>query len=259
MPGQQAATQAPAYAVDARGIPAQPAYGQPAGLPQATAVRSPRNGLGIAALCLGIVGMLFALVPFTGFVAFALGAIGIILGLVGFSRARKRVATNLKTAVTGTVLSVIAIALGIWGMVIVFSGLNQLATDLENIPTVSSPATTGDGAAALPADVTVPAVAGPRTFQLEITGDASKMMVSYGTDSAMSSASGYQSLPWRKTVETSGDYAFASVSAFSSGPGSITCTITDTATGQVMASKTAESLDDSQYASANVACNSMGY
>lgn len=84
-------------------------------------------------LSLGVVGILFGLVPFTGFVAFALGAVGVILGLVGFSRARKHVATNLKTAISGAVLSVIAIGLGIWGMVIVFTGLNQLATDLNNI------------------------------------------------------------------------------------------------------------------------------
>ncbi|MDN5914528.1 MAG: DUF4190 domain-containing protein, partial [Pseudonocardia sp.] len=224
----------------------------------APAPPAPRNGLGIAALCLGIVGLLFGLIPFTGFVAFALGAIGIILGLVGFSRARKRAATNLKTAVAGTILSVIAIALGIWGMVIVFSGLNQLATDLNNIPSASAPANTGGGTA-LPADITTPAVTGPKTYQLEVTGDAPKIMVSYGTDSAMSSGSDYQALPWRKTVETNGDYTFATVSAVSSGPGSITCTITDTATGEVMATKTAQSLDNSQYASANVACNSMGY
>ncbi|RZT83704.1 hypothetical protein EV383_0519 [Pseudonocardia sediminis] len=257
-----AAQQAPAYARDAREIPVQANYGQPAGLPAhpaaAVALTAPKNGLGIAALCLGIVGMLFGLVPFTGFVAFALGAIGAILGLVGFSRARKRVATNLKTAVSGTILSLIAIALGIWGMVIVFTGLNQLATDLNNIPSASAPVTTGDGVA-VPADVTTPASAGKRTYQLEVTGDAKKMMVAYGTDSATSSASDYQSLPWRKTVETNGDYAYASVTATSNGPGSITCTITDTATGQVMASKTAKSLDDSEYASANVSCNSMGY
>lgn len=226
--------------------------------PAASVPPAPRNGLGIAALCLGIVGMLFGLVPFTGFVAFALGAVGIILGLVGFSRARKRTATNLKTALAGTILSALAIGLGIWGMVIVFTGLNQLATDLNNIPSASAPAGVGDGTA-LPADITTPAVTGPRTYQLEVTGDAPKMMISYGTDSAMSSGSDYQSLPWRKTVETSGDYAFASVSAVSSGAGSITCTITDTATGQVMATKTAKSLDDSEFASANVSCNSMGY
>lgn len=218
---------------------------------------APRNGLGIAALCLGIVGLLFGLVPFTGFLAFALGAVGVILGLVGFGRARRRIASNLKTAITGTVLSVIAIALGVWGMVIVFTGLNQLSEDLDNLSPASSPAATS-GTGTTPADVTNPFVAGPATYTLEITGDAEKMMVSYGTGSATSSSSDYQALPWSKTVEVTGDYKFAHVNAVSSGPGSITCTITDVATGQVVDTQTSESLDDNQYSSANVSCTTVG-
>lgn len=230
----------------------------PAGWPAPQVVAAPRNGLGITALCLGIVGILFGLVPLTGFVAFALGAVGVILGLVGLARARKRVATNRKTAISGTALSVIAIGLGIWGMVTFFTSLNQLATALKNIPSASAPA--APGSVSLPGDVNTPApTAGPHSYQLEVTGTAKKIMLSYGTESAMSSSSGYQGLPWRKTVETNGDYGMATVSASSSGPGSITCTVTDTATGQVVNTKTSKSLDDSQYASANVSCNSRGY
>jgi hypothetical protein len=110
------------------GPPQQPWQGRPQWAPQPPA---PRNGLGIAALCLGIIGMIFGLIPFTGFIAAALGAVGVILGLVGFSHARKHIATNLKTAIAGSILSVIAIALGIWGMVIVFTSFNQLAEDLD--------------------------------------------------------------------------------------------------------------------------------
>ncbi len=218
---------------------------------------APRNGLGIAALCLGIVGLLFGLVPFTGFIAFALGAVGAILGLVGFGRARRRIATNLKTAIAGTVLSVIALALGIWGMVIVFTGLNQLSEDLGNLSATSSPSATS-GAVGTPADVTTPFVAGPITYKLEITGDAEKMMVGYGTGSASSSSSDYQALPWSKSVEVTGDFKFAHVNAVSSGPGSITCTITDVATGQVVDTQTSASLDDNQYSSANVSCSTAG-
>ena len=115
----------------------------PGGQPQVVYPAAPRNGLGITALCLGIVGILFGLIPFTGFVAFALGAVGVILGLVGFSRARKRVATNTKTAVSGTILSLVAIGLGIWGMVVVFTGLNQLSQDLNNLPAMPPAPTVG--------------------------------------------------------------------------------------------------------------------
>lgn len=234
-----------------------PGHPRPAPAGWAPVQAAPRNGLGIAAICLGIVGVLFGMVPLTGFIAFGLGAVGLVLGLVGLSRARKRVATNLKTAVAGAVLSIVAVALGIWGMVILFTGLSDLAEDLGNIPSASAPATGGE--VTLPTDVTTPAVTGPRTFQLEITGDAEKMMVGYGTSSANSFSSDYQSLPWRKTVESQGDMPYAHVNATSSGPGSITCTITDTATGEIVDTETAESLDDSEYASAMVSCNSMGY
>ncbi|MBP2364500.1 hypothetical protein JOF36_000196 [Pseudonocardia parietis] len=266
---------------------------------------APRNGLGIAALCLGVVGLLFGLVPFTGFIAFALGAVGAILGLVGFARARRGTATNLKTAVSGTVLSALAIALGIWGMVIVFTGLNQLAEDLQTVPTASAPAVVPQAEAAAPAPVDAPtyeapgyaaptydapsyeapsseipadetpaygtpsygsssyplpayespAAAGPVSYRLEVTGTAAKMMVGYGTNSASSMSGDYQALPWNTTVEASGDYPSAYLSASSSGPGSITCTITDTTTGDIVSTRTSQSLDDSEYGSAHVSCS----
>ncbi|MFP5020979.1 DUF4190 domain-containing protein [Pseudonocardia phyllosphaerae] len=218
---------------------------------------APRNGLGIAALCLGIVGILFGMIPFTGFIAFGLGAVGLILGLVGLGRARKKVATNLKTAIAGGILSIIAIALGIWGMVIVFTGLSKLSDDLNNIPTASAPSISA-GTGAVPADVSTPYSAAPTSYKLEVTGTAKKMMLSYSNGSATSSDTDYKSLPWSKTVETSGDFQSAMVSAASSGPGSITCTVTDVATGRVVDTKTAKSLDNSEYSSANVSCSSLG-
>lgn len=100
---------------------------------------APRNGLGIAALVLGICGFLSGLIPFFFWFALIAGVIGLVLGLVGFARTRKRVATNRKTSVAGVILSVLSIAMGIWGAVILFQGLNQLATDLGS-PTSTAPA-----------------------------------------------------------------------------------------------------------------------
>lgn len=225
-------------------------------------VAAPRNGLGIAALCLGIIGILFGMVPFTGFIAFALGAVGLILGLVGLGRARRKVASNLKTAVSGAVLSAIAIALGIWGMVILFTGLNQLAEDLGSIPTASAPTVPGSDTSTdtstVPADVTTPVTPGATSYKLDITGDAEKMMVGYGTGNATSTSTEYEGLPWSKTVESTGDYAVASVTATSVGPGSITCTITDVATGRVVDTETARSPDDNQFSTAFVTCSTFG-
>ena len=296
-------------------VPSIPQQWAPAGLAHqptgwAPLPPAPRNGLGIAALCLGVVGLLFGIVPFTGFIAFALGAVGVILGVAGFALARRGTATNTVTAVSGTVVSAIAIALGVWGMVIVFTGLNRLAEDLESVPGPVAPVSApvgaagpqigGPPAAATPAEVSAdetsaheapmqdaptyeapsygtpsyespsyespaygasslpayetPAAAGPVSYRLEVTGTATRMMLSYGTSNAMSSSSDYRSLPWSTTVETSGDRPYASISAISSGPGSITCTITDTATGEVVSTQASQSLDDSEYSSASVSC-----
>ena len=108
-------------------MPAAPAS------PMPSAPASPRNGLGIAGLVLGVCGLVVGLIPLFGMGAILLGVIGLVLGLVGVTRARQRVATNTKTAVTGVVASVLAIALGITGLVIVANAVTQLDEDLSSI------------------------------------------------------------------------------------------------------------------------------
>lgn len=106
-------------------------------------VYAPRNGLGIAALVLGICGVLSGLIPFFFWFALIAGVIGLILGLVGFGRTRKGYATNRKTSVAGILLSAGAIALGIWGAVILFQATDQLMNDLgaatDSAPTAEAP------------------------------------------------------------------------------------------------------------------------
>lgn len=102
-------------------------------------VYAPRNGLGIAALVLGICGILSGIIPFFFWFALIAGVIGLILGLVGFGRTRKGYATNRKTSVAGLLLSAGAIAMGIWGAVILFQATDQLMNDLGSA-TDSAPA-----------------------------------------------------------------------------------------------------------------------
>lgn len=92
-----------------------------------------RNGLGIAALILGIVGILFSFVPLTGFIAIILGVIGLILGLVAINRVRHKQANNKVMSIIGSVLSVIAIIVGIIGIVIVNNAVNDLGDSIDNI------------------------------------------------------------------------------------------------------------------------------
>lgn len=80
----------------------------------AGAYREPRNGLGTAALVLGIIGVVFCWIPFTGW---ALNILAIIFGAVGRNRVKAGAANNKSSAVAGLVLGVIG--LGVWVIFIV--------------------------------------------------------------------------------------------------------------------------------------------
>ncbi len=94
--------------------PPQPYAGYGAPMPAA-----PKNGLGIAALILGLLSLpaVFSVVG-----GFALGILAVILGFVGYRRARSGAATNGGMAIAGVVLgilgiivSAVMIAVGVWG------------------------------------------------------------------------------------------------------------------------------------------------
>lgn len=91
-----------------------------------------RNGLGIAALCCGLVGILVGLIPFMFLGAGALGILSIVFGAVGIRRVGRKEASNRGMAIAGLITGLAAFAMSIWGMVIVFSGMNQLSHDIDN-------------------------------------------------------------------------------------------------------------------------------
>jgi hypothetical protein len=70
---------------------------------------APRNGMGVAALVVGIVALLLSWFPGAGL----LGVVAIILGVVGLGRVRKRIATNRGMSIAGIVLGAIATVIGI--------------------------------------------------------------------------------------------------------------------------------------------------
>ena len=105
-----------------------PSHPQYAGQPPAPA---PRNGLGITALILGLIGAVCGLIPILFWLAGTLGLIGLILGLVGRSRAKKGLATNGKAALSGVLLSLLAFGLGIYGMVVVFTAVDDAVNEID--------------------------------------------------------------------------------------------------------------------------------
>lgn len=99
-----------------------PPYGQPYGQqPHGTGPQGPpRNGLGTAALVLGIVGILTSWL----FVGGLLGIAAIVLGAIGRGRAKRGQATNGGVALAGIltgVLAVLVAALVVVGAIALFS------------------------------------------------------------------------------------------------------------------------------------------
>ncbi|GAB3680292.1 DUF4190 domain-containing protein [Streptomyces sparsus] len=67
---------------------------------------SPRNGLGIAALVLGIIALATFWTVVGGII---LGIVAIVLGIIGFRRQRQGVATNGTMAIVGAVLGALGL------------------------------------------------------------------------------------------------------------------------------------------------------
>jgi Domain of unknown function (DUF4352) len=100
---------------------------------------APRNGFGITALALSLIGLLFCLMPITGFIGLGLGLLGFLFAALGLSRVHKGVATNKGMSVAGLILSVLAIVLG-------FISMKMFFDIVGNIGGSSSPPSAVSGA-----------------------------------------------------------------------------------------------------------------
>lgn len=106
--------------------------------PAPVRVQEPRNGFGITALVLALVGFVFGMIPFTGFIALILGAIAVLFGFIGWGRARRGTATNKKMSAIGAFLGVGVVALGVWGLTVVFGAFEELDEELSNADDVDA-------------------------------------------------------------------------------------------------------------------------
>ncbi|MFC4008583.1 DUF4190 domain-containing protein [Nonomuraea purpurea] len=99
-----------------------------------------RNGLGVAALVIGIIGPLFGLIPVLFFVAGTLGLLAVIFGFVGRARASRGTASNGGMALSGAILGLISMGLATWGLVITVSAVGEAATQLDQMIATASAA-----------------------------------------------------------------------------------------------------------------------
>ncbi len=111
--------------------PSQHQPQQPYAPAQTPGLRPARNGLGVAALILGLIGAVSGLVPFLFWLAGVLGLIALILGLAGRGRAKRGEATNKSMATFGAVLGLIALILSVVGAVITFKAVDDAVSDLN--------------------------------------------------------------------------------------------------------------------------------
>ncbi|MCX2185119.1 DUF4352 domain-containing protein [Streptomyces sp. SKN60] len=117
--------------------------------PQTPAPAVMRNGLGTAALILGIIGTLSGFIPLFFWLAGILGVIALILGLVGTGRVKRGEANNKGVAVTGTILGLASLVLSVVGAVITFTAVSDAVDEIDKTlkdSATSAPATPGGSA-----------------------------------------------------------------------------------------------------------------
>ncbi|MQY39301.1 hypothetical protein SRB17_73230 [Streptomyces sp. RB17] len=131
-----AAVPPPPIAPTGPGIPAPPASGgygypgYPAGYGWPGMPMAPQNGMGTAAMVLGILSLcLFCLY---GVVSVVLGILAVVFGIKGRRRADRGEATNHGQAQAGLIMGVIGIVLGIVVIVLLAIGITAAIHDSSN-------------------------------------------------------------------------------------------------------------------------------
>ena len=98
---------------------------------QATTPPSAKRGLAVASLVLGILAVLGCLIPLLNVVSILLGLVGVVLGFVALRAAARRRAGGKGLAVTGLVLSVLAIVAAILVNVLAGAAVSSISDSVE--------------------------------------------------------------------------------------------------------------------------------
>lgn len=110
-----------------------------------------KNGFGVTALVLGIVGAVFAFIPIIGVVAWPLVILGLIFGILGIWRSHTGKANNKGMAIAGTACSAV-------GLVICFIWLLAVAATapprVNTVPSYGAPSASAATPGQIPGDGT---------------------------------------------------------------------------------------------------------
>jgi hypothetical protein len=136
----------------------------------------PRNGFGITALALALIGLLFCLMPITGFIGLGLGLLAFLFASLALGRVRKGQATNKVMSVAALILAVLAIVGGFFSMKMFFDILGGIGKGSPPAavsgPNAGAPAPGGNFTAGQTAD---------RDGLQITTGPLKKVKPQYGT------------------------------------------------------------------------------
>lgn len=212
------------------------------------------NGLGVAALVLGIIALIFAFVPFANYVAIALALVGLILGVIGLvSKGRSK-----GLPLSGTIISGIALILSIIMVVVYAAAFAAVSKAVEDSagPSITSPSSDATPSAS---NTSTASAGKDLDVVYSVTSDAaSAATITYFTlnngQSGQESANG-AALPWTKelTLKQTGAFDFNSMTLTAmSGADATTITCTITVNGVVKSTQT------STGAYAMVTCNADG-
>lgn len=163
--------------------------------------QQPRNGLGTAGFVVGLVGLVFSLIPIVGVVAWPLVILGVIFSAVGFARTRSGAATNTGLSIAGLAVSIVGLVICILWVAV----FNKAANDVVD-----------------QANKTI-------TISYDATGTAKNATIDYSSISNgnFSDSSTQAPLPWHKDIKATGllSGGTLSVTAGEDG-GTVTCKVT---------------------------------
>jgi hypothetical protein len=184
-------------------FPREVAMSNPATTPSAPQqpAQQPRNGLGTAGFVLGLVGLVFSLIPLVGVVAWPLVILGVIFSAIGFARTRSGAATNKGLSIAGLVVSIVGLVICILWVAVFNKAANDVANQANKTVTVS----------------------------YDAGGTAKNATVEYSTFSNgnISVSTVTEPLPWHKDATATGLFSGGSlmVTAGADG-GTVTCKVT---------------------------------
>jgi len=178
-------------------------------------LRGDRNGLGTAALVLGITAVIFSFIPLVGIIAWPIGITGLILGFVGLGRVNRREATNRGVAIAGLITSGAALVICVLWLVGIGIAGSQATPSRAPLPTVGAVSAAKTNAPAAPAQPAGPATRiGDGTYEVGTDMAAGR----YKTTGDGSIGLCY----WERAKDDSGDLGSIISNDLFRGPGSVT-------------------------------------